>query len=663
MTSRSSRRVPVAGPTTPHHAHAHAHGGHGSPSTDAHAKQHNSASHPHPQHHPQAHPHPQHHHSVGPPASYQYPTQLHGMDNGMAKREDGEQLGFSRHVRASSDPISRGGAFDLDGGHRLDQEPNPFEQSFSGPEPSGSIIARTGYGSQTPSFAGHVSRRARSISPNSLANRQTPGGSNKIAQFSMIPSPGTDLSQFGWPQHSFTPGMMGGTAFDPSMIRTGLTPLGGASSSGGGVSFPPPSPATAALFAMMTNNTPGTAEAAAAAGLAGGGPRPHEGPNEANNFEASFARAASGKYEGGSVPAPDYSSHHRQPQMGPNGRAAHGVIHPSHLQNQVHPPQAPFYPQQTPYGQPQSTFNNGYSQNAHHPPGPLHLGSAGFPPSNHVEALYNLGQTDSHNDDALVAAAALSGLATPGFHSHTTPLERIAQEKAAALKQADATTVGVVASGSVGTCTSTTSVSNPAHTDSPAPSTNGGSQATTGATAPRKGKRGSAGGVAAANKRKKADAEETKPKVTTAKKGKRAPAAKAVSLDGMDDDDDDMDQLDEEEGQSNASPAPSANPNETEEEKRKNFLERNRQGEFTIFLPVPLKCRQRKKAWLANLQYKVESLTTDNDTLQTTVTNLKEEIQSLRAILQAHANCPVANGADRRGSSVQNLAPNGQQRY
>ena len=58
-----------------------------------------------------------------------------------------------------------------------------------------------------------------------------------------------------------------------------------------------------------------------------------------------------------------------------------------------------------------------------------------------------------------------------------------------------------------------------------------------------------------------------------------------------------------------------------------------------------LKCRQRKKAWLANLQSKVEMLTTDNDTLQQTVTNLKEEIQSLRAILQAHANCPVASTA------------------
>ncbi|GAA5822242.1 hypothetical protein JCM3770_005862, partial [Rhodotorula araucariae] len=75
---------------------------------------------------------------------------------------------------------------------------------------------------------------------------------------------------------------------------------------------------------------------------------------------------------------------------------------------------------------------------------------------------------------------------------------------------------------------------------------------------------------------------------------------------------------------------------ETEEEKRRNFLERNRQA--------ALKCRQRKKAWLQSLQTKVELLTTDNDTLQSTVNNLKEEVHSLRAILAAHANCPVALG-------------------
>jgi ATF/CREB family transcription factor len=83
---------------------------------------------------------------------------------------------------------------------------------------------------------------------------------------------------------------------------------------------------------------------------------------------------------------------------------------------------------------------------------------------------------------------------------------------------------------------------------------------------------------------------------------------------------------------------------ETEEEKRKNFLERNRQGESQVLscgngcrarhrahgfgdrnrnsdmltsgLSVAaLKCRQRKKAWLAQLQAKVEFLTNENERL------------------------------------------------
>jgi ATF/CREB family transcription factor len=55
-----------------------------------------------------------------------------------------------------------------------------------------------------------------------------------------------------------------------------------------------------------------------------------------------------------------------------------------------------------------------------------------------------------------------------------------------------------------------------------------------------------------------------------------------------------------------------------------------------------LKCRQRKKAWLASLQQKVEFLQTDNDQLSATVARLREEIASLRGILVAHKDCPVA---------------------
>ncbi|RHZ46645.1 hypothetical protein Glove_610g9 [Diversispora epigaea] len=72
----------------------------------------------------------------------------------------------------------------------------------------------------------------------------------------------------------------------------------------------------------------------------------------------------------------------------------------------------------------------------------------------------------------------------------------------------------------------------------------------------------------------------------------------------------------------------------TDEEKRRNFLERNRQA--------ALKCRQRKKQWLANLQAKVEYLTNDNETLQNQAQSLREEIINLKTLLLAHKDCPIA---------------------
>ncbi|KAF2273088.1 uncharacterized protein EI97DRAFT_461346 [Westerdykella ornata] len=72
----------------------------------------------------------------------------------------------------------------------------------------------------------------------------------------------------------------------------------------------------------------------------------------------------------------------------------------------------------------------------------------------------------------------------------------------------------------------------------------------------------------------------------------------------------------------------------TDEEKRKNFLERNR--------VAALKCRQRKKQWLANLQQKVETYSQENDTLLTTVAQLREEIINLKTVLLAHKDCSVS---------------------
>ncbi|KAF2439318.1 hypothetical protein P171DRAFT_457922 [Karstenula rhodostoma CBS 690.94] len=82
----------------------------------------------------------------------------------------------------------------------------------------------------------------------------------------------------------------------------------------------------------------------------------------------------------------------------------------------------------------------------------------------------------------------------------------------------------------------------------------------------------------------------------------------------------------------------------TDEEKRKNFLERNR--------VAALKCRQRKKQWLANLQAKVELFSTENDALSATVTQLREEIVNLKTLLLAHKDCPVAQAQGLHGSAM-----------
>ncbi|KAK4687563.1 ATF/CREB family transcription factor, partial [Tremellales sp. Uapishka_1] len=88
---------------------------------------------------------------------------------------------------------------------------------------------------------------------------------------------------------------------------------------------------------------------------------------------------------------------------------------------------------------------------------------------------------------------------------------------------------------------------------------------------------------------------------------------------------------------------------ETEEEKRKNFLERNRQGgslcshrwhpSAYAMLAAALKCRQRKKAWLNELQTKVEGLTMENEGLQRTLQSLHEEVGRLSNLLMQHRDC------------------------
>lgn len=86
-----------------------------------------------------------------------------------------------------------------------------------------------------------------------------------------------------------------------------------------------------------------------------------------------------------------------------------------------------------------------------------------------------------------------------------------------------------------------------------------------------------------------------------------------------------------------------------DEEKRKSFLERNR--------IAALKCRQRKKQWLSNLQTRVEYLTTDNDQLQMEANSLRKEIMDLKTLLVAHKDCPQYNAALMTKNEYMNVPP------
>ncbi|KAI9647846.1 Transcription factor [Ciborinia camelliae] len=72
---------------------------------------------------------------------------------------------------------------------------------------------------------------------------------------------------------------------------------------------------------------------------------------------------------------------------------------------------------------------------------------------------------------------------------------------------------------------------------------------------------------------------------------------------------------------------------ETDDEKRKSFLERNR--------VAALKCRQRKKQWLNNLQSKVDTYTTELENLHHKNQMLTNEIIHLKTMLLAHKDCPL----------------------
>ncbi|EOD45810.1 Transcription factor Jun [Neofusicoccum parvum] len=155
----------------------------------------------------------------------------------------------------------------------------------------------------------------------------------------------------------------------------------------------------------------------------------------------------------------------------------------------------------------------------------------------------------------------------------------------------------------------------------------------------RGGKKGANGKSQTSNGRRKAD--DGAVKGPASKKAKtNSGSVNAQSQDEDDSDDDNVKQEDDNATGPNGKKM-------TDEEKRKNFLERNR--------VAALKCRQRKKQWLANLQAKVELFSTENDALSAQITQLREEIVNLKTMLLAHKDCPVSQAQGISGMAMTNF--------
>jgi ATF/CREB family transcription factor len=499
--------------------------------------------------------------------------------------------------RASSDPVSRGGGFESDSlsaAHGLlDQEPNPFEQSFSGPgHPPKQVINSIGSG------GGEISnntrgglRQTRSISPNYAAsggvaltslnglpapiNRPSDRLNQRLSGEFPMPTPNRShlSANYTWGELNslrsgpLSPSLLTGpmqqqpsSLYDPSAgLRGNLSGLGNSA-------FPPPSPATAALFAMMTNNTPGMHHIDNAAAMAGGGPRPNEGANEGNQFDTSFGRASvnSGSRMLSSQPQhnnqqlqpyqPQHQhpqqQHHHQPQQhmfenGPGG---------SRLDRYQH--QQPQQPQQQ------------QQQHPGHQPHELRMGRNAAKGGGQ-NPLYLLSQAQDINmDDAVVAANALSTLGGPVGYNSAETSPSLHPMGGPNLNGSNGTLpigagdgIGLDMGGSMSSVEGTVGQAvGGAGAGSSLPMSNGrGSDSKT---------RG--GNGVATNKRKKAGGASTSKKDATPPVAKKAKKGK-----GKEEEFEDFDMEDD------ASMSPVAHdPNETEEQKRKNFLERNRQGTF-----------------------------------------------------------------------------------
>ncbi len=385
--------------------------------------------------------------------------------------------------------------------------------------------------------------------------------------------------------------------FDPNSFRTGFTPdlsnfKTGLTPLGGGMSFPPPSPNTAAFLAAMVNNTSGAPSSAATI---------------TPNTLAALTNAANAATNGGSM---DPSA---------AGGAPGGALS-THPQNFAGKPTDAH-----------NAFDIAFSRSFPGDRGDAKLagsklkaelkgGDSDGSVSQSVSPQMVQKQLEGAAGDQQNAASGLFLLSRAhqemskreGPNAASTslydskPTTAAAGKKGAAAKKDDAKPNGNKRKKSSGSVDDSASAAGPAATTSMnAPA----------AKAAKTAKGGKKAAAAAAN----AEANAMGASGKDARNG-----GGSIQSENGDDDEQHWDSDDDGDGKGNM------------DAKRKNFLERNRQA--------ALKCRQRKKAWLASLQAKVEYLQNDNENLQNTVGALRNENMFLKSqLVQATGGAPLPN--------------------
>ncbi|KAK8869502.1 hypothetical protein IAR55_000067 [Kwoniella newhampshirensis] len=453
---------------------------------------------------------------------------------------------------------------------RFDQEPNPFEQSFSHSAhhsnsstsdrttpPRGTDATSTRHNalpplssltspaaadpSQFPWLASH-SLRSGPLSPAMLAG---PQNGHPPQQTTNRPNSGSEAN-----------GHAAEGAFESTQFRTGFTPGTGSGFTPGYNSFmgpglgalAMPSPNTTAFLNSITNSTP-----------------------LGEGSEVAAAANAVMPPPGGHIHPPSAIPPHLQPQ--------HAMGHPN-PQNEV--------PQETITPNTLSALTGVFGEMSRAAPGPqpgppFYAPNMGPPHPVPVQMPH----VDYAQQSANAASQAANGLFLLSQAHHELSKREEAEGAPPIGKRA--------VSGQ-----------------------SGNGKAQNGAGQKRKSDVGAGGRPPAAKKGKKNSASNAL--ATPPKSGKQEETSPNFS--SM------MDSDDDEDGKMGGS---QSGRHETEEDKRKNFLERNRQA--------ALKCRQRKKAWLNELQSKVEGLTIDNERLQQTVQSMHEEVGRLTAILMQHRDC------------------------